>query len=251
MRQSRIGAALAAALVLTGIAGCKTAGTGGSAGKPVVAVDVAPNASTYTIQKIAILGYANTSGKSEATQAARYVDAALAQAGMYNVTRSGGFSQDAERTGAGDKYKKCLTAWEKTRKLDAGDLGPLCEATGFDAVVAWEVSQWKEEKLDVTQEGTSNTTVEMRIEMVAPDGTLLWSGRGMKVARSQSYNPELAVSSTQSGQAIYSESMVPDPPQILPVAQEVVDEIVKTLPDLSGKPGATSPAAMGTNGGTR
>jgi len=89
--------------------------------------------------------------------------------------------------------------------------------------------------------------------MFAPDGTLLWSGRGQKVAKSQPYNPDLAVSATQTGQAVYDEGRVPNPPEILPVAQEVAAEIVKSMPDLShkqdGKPESAAPASSGSDAG--
>jgi hypothetical protein len=236
---------LALAAAMTGAMGCKTAGTGGgSSGVPNVAVTLAPNADAYAIQKVAVLGYANTSGKDKASQAARYVDASLAQANTYQVARAGSFLLDAERSQVADRHKHMLAAWEKARKLDAGDLGPVCEATGFDAVIAWEVSQWKEEKLEVTQEGSSATTVEILMEMYAPDGTLLWSSRGKKVANSIPYNPDLAVSATQTGEAVYDRGMVPEPPPILPVAQELIEEIVKSMPDLRPKPDAKPSPGM-------
>ena len=105
-----------------------------------------------------------------------------------------------------------------------------------------EVGEWDERKIDTYTEGTSKTSVRLRMKMYAADGTLLWAAKSQKVEESQYYNPELYRKATQTGQVVYDETKVPSPPPIQPVAIELAGEVVDTLPDVS-------PAEADSSGG--
>lgn len=226
------GFCLVAAGLLTG---CNTATSGSGAGnRPLVAEELAPNADSYSLQKVAILDAANPTGKKEARQGERFMYAALAQSEKYFFTKSSSFARDAGRSGVEAEYDRLIEAWEKRRTLNKADVISVCEKAGYDAILTYEISRWDEEKVDQHQEGTSTSTVGYRIDLFASDGTRLWSGKSSKVEHSLPYNPDMHVKSTQSGEAVFDEGAIPLPPPIEPVAQTLATEIVSKLPVFGG-----------------
>jgi|GEM_PF-3439237 len=231
------------------VTGCQPSGKGAVGKRPLVAVDLAPNSGDYTINKVGILTYRNGTDNEKAREMTRFVIAALVRSGKYQFTKSGSLERDARRSDAAGEFDRLVDVWEHRRTLNKADVASLCKKTGYDALIVYEITEWAQEKLDVTQEGTSNTTVGLRMELWADDGTRIWNASGMKVERSPSYNPEINVRSTQNGQAVRNEGLVPDPPLIEPVAQEVADDVVKTLPQLNDKPAAAPAAAPAASDG--
>jgi len=235
---------LAAAVPL---AGCQKKTTGGAAGDlPVVTTDVDPIFEEYDIQTVGVLNIANTSNNRDAVDLKKMMEIALLQSGKYKFDKSDRFAKDAARLGVEAGHKRLQHSWEQALTLDDINLKAVCEATGVDAVLAYEVSQWDEQKVDMYQEGTSKTSVRLRIVIFAADGTLLWSKKRQMVKESNYYNPDLYTRSTQSGEAIYDESKVPPAPPIKPVAQELVTEMVDTIPKVSP---AEEPAEEPVEGG--
>lgn len=221
------------------LAGCQSASS--PAGKrPLVATELAANLAGYSVKKVAMLEMVNSSGEAKALQIVPFVYAALQEAGLVQFAKPDAYVRDAERSGVGAELKKAQTVWDKTRALTRADVEPLLTATGHDALLAYEVTHWQEDKVGLTQEGTSKTQVGLKMAMYAPDGTLLWKGSSLKLAESVPYNPSLNVKATEQGEAIYDESRVPLPPPILPVAQVLASEVVATMPAI---PPAAAPGS--------
>ena len=210
--------------------GCQ-ASSGGAGEGAKVRVDVAPNLSDYDVHKVAILGFVNLTGDPKADRLADDVTRALFQSGKYQFTTAGNFAADAKRVGEQSDYDRCMETWRKRRVMDGEKLTRLLEATGQDALLAIEINKWSEEKIGPNQEGTSNTSVGLKLKLFAPDGTVLWSASQLKVKKSPPYFPDFNTRATIGGEArTTSAGAVPDPPPIEKVAVETANEVVEQLP---------------------
>lgn len=219
------------------VAGCQ-ASTGGGSAK--VKVDLAPNVQDYEVRQVAVLSFANTAGNPDADVMYNYILQAMGANTKYVISTVEMFESEVKRAGVQEDYERVVESWRKRRLIDEAPLGKLLDATGNDALLCMAVTKWERLKLEPTQEGTSNTTVGLTLEMYAPDATLLWAASHTKIAKSAPYNPEFNLRSTMSGETrTTSTSSVPDPPLIDKVAIEAANEAVATMPDLSG---ATAPA---------
>ena len=218
-------------------AGCQKQSAGSKAGdRPLVNTEITADLDAYTINKVGILEMANTSSakNEEVAPMENIVLGALQQTGKYVFLSEGAFSRDAGRGGAQEWMDKLNRGWVGSLTVDPPDVAKVAAATGVDAVLCYELAKWRREKVDVYDEGTSKTTVQLRMRLYAADGTLLWSAGSQKVKESPYYNAELYVKSTQSGQAVYDESKVPDAPPIEPVAIELAAEVAAQLPKAGG-----------------
>ena len=215
-------------------AGCRGANRGSEAAR--VATDVAANIDDYHIESIAILGYSNTTGVKEANEMADFVTAALLQSGKYRFDIAEDFERHLNVLDMGDDHARIMSTWLKKQKVDEAVIQRVLKATGHDAILAMEITKWQEVKLQATQEGTSDTSVGIRLNLYAADGTLLWKASDLKTAHSVEYLPAFNIKATQSGQArTTSEHAVPDPPPIKKVAIEVAQNIVAQMPDIKRK----------------
>jgi hypothetical protein len=220
------------------VAGCQ-ASTGGGSAK--VKVDLAPNVQDYQVQQVAVLAFANTAGNPDADVMYNYILQAMGANTKYVISTVEMFESEVKRAGVQEDYDRVVDSWRKRRLIDEIPLGKVLDATGNDGLLCMAVTKWERLKLEPTQEGTSNTTVGLSVELYAPDATLLWAANHTKIAKSPPYNPEFNVRSTMSGESrTTSASSVPDPPLIEKVAMEAANEAVATMPNLTS---ASAPAA--------
>lgn len=223
---------LAAILVaFIALPGCQSATGQSESGQ--VATELAANLADYNINNVAILGFVNTTGDSQADEMATTMVQALYKTGKYHFATAEEFANDVKRAGMESDYSRMVEAWEKKRTVDEEILKKVLERTGYDAVIGMEITKWEEVKLQPNQEGTSDTSVGIRVAMYAADGTLLWSASRLRTDHSVSYLPSYNTRATTAGEAITtSKAAVPDPPQIEKVAVEVADEVAATLPTI-------------------
>lgn len=216
------------------VAGCQ-ASTGGGSGGAKVKVDLAPNAQDYQVQQVAVLTFMNTSGNPDADVMYNYILQAMGSTTKYVISTVEMFEAEVRQAGVQEDYARVVESWRKRRLIDAIPLGKVLDATGNDAALCMDITKWERLKLESTQEGTSNTTVGLTVEMYAPDATLLWAAHHTKIAKSAPYNPEFNLRSTMSGETrTTSSSSVPDPPLIEKTAMEAANEAVATMPNLTG-----------------
>jgi hypothetical protein len=222
---------VAAALTAFALAGAVDA----FAGSKVKTV-VAPNLADYPVRKIAVLGLANTTGVNAAEQMGVYVVQALSATERSYFAPAQRFALDAKRTGLEAEYSRMLSTWQKKRTVDEEVVAQVLRATGYDAVLGIEVSEWKQNQLEATQEGTSDTMIGALVRLYAADGTLLWSATERRTEHSQPYLPSFNLKPTASGETrTTSASAVPQPPPYEEVAQDVARALAGTLPSLEGK----------------
>lgn len=219
--------------MLVAFGGCKASQGGGQGG--ALKTEMAANLKDYDIQRVAILGFANTSGDREAEEMAGYVSQALFETGKYYFATMSEFEHDANRADKQSDHERLQRTWQKKRTVDEEVVSRVLEATNYDAMVCMEFTKWEEIKLDPTQEGTSDTSVGLEVSLFARDGTLLWWASDLKTEESVPYLPSFNTRSTGSGEAATtSAAAVPDPPRIETVAMGVAREVVATLPDIKG-----------------
>jgi hypothetical protein len=194
-----------------------------------VKVQLAANLAKYNVQQVAILGLANTSSETEASQMATMLIRALNATGKYHFASAEQFATDAKRTGVGAEYERVRNTWLKKRVMEPEVVKRLLTATKFDAVVGMEVSRWEKKTVDPLEEGTSDTSVGVLVRMVAQDGTILWSASETKTVQSEPYLPSFNLRSTEGGEAVAT-GAVPQPPDIKKVATDLANEVVATMP---------------------
>lgn len=223
------------------LAGCQ-ASQGGGGGK--VATQLAANLDDFDIHRVAILGFANNAGDPEANEMGDTMIRAIYATETYQFINSSTFAMDAKRVGVEDAYDRMMSTWMKKHTVDRLVAEKVLGATGYDAVIGIEITKWEEVKLEPTQEGTSDTSVGVRVNMFAADGTLLWSASDLRTEHSTTYLPRYNISATQSGESRTTNlSAVPDPPEIRKVAMKVAQAVAATLPVIKAgtdKPAGTS-----------
>lgn len=201
-----------------------------------VKVQLAPNLADYNVERVAILGLANTSGDDHADEMAVHLIHAITMTRKYQLTTSDQFALDAKRTGVEAEHARMLSTWLKKRKSDELVVKKVLNATGYDAVIAMEVNKWEEKTIDPMTEGTSDTSVGVFLQMIAPDGVVLWSAKETLIEHSQPYLPQFNTRGTESGQTVNTaRGAVPEPPEIKGVAKELAGIVVGTLPDVKKK----------------
>ncbi len=229
----RTGLLVTILIAMSALAGCQASSGGGANNK--VTTELAPNIEEYTVRKVGILGYTNLTGDKDAEQLVGYVTRALYDTGKYQFFGLDEVERSVARRGLEDDYDRCLETWKKVRTLDPDRLQRLLKALEYDAVVGIEIDKWSEVQIDPSQEGTSDTTVGLKVEMFAPDGTVLWSASQQKIAKSAPYYPSFNTRATAAGEArTTSTGAVPDAPPIEKVAIDAANEVAATLPDIGG-----------------
>jgi hypothetical protein len=214
-----------------------------------VKTTVAPNLGDYALRKVAVLGFANTTGVEAADQLAVYVVQALVETERSYFAPADRFALEAKQAGVQAEHARMLSTWAKKRTVDEEVLGKVLAATGYDGLLGIEVSEWKQNKLEPTQEGTSDTIVGALVRLYAADGTLLWSATERRTERSQPYLPSFNLRPTASGETrTTSAGAVPSPPPYEKVAVGLARGLAATLPSLEGKKKEEPKPATGNPG---
>lgn len=158
---------------------------------------------------------------------------------LYHFISSADFLNDATRVNMAEDHARLVRTWQKKRTIDENVVERLLDATGYDALIAADVSKWEEVKLQPDQEGTSDTTVGVGVKMYAKDGTLLWKASELQTEESITYLPSFNTRATEGGRAITtSQGAVPEPPPIHQVAKKVAEDLAKEMPAVKGGGGS-------------
>jgi len=216
-------------------AGCK-ASSGGGSNAARVALEIAPNIDDYHVENVAVLTLTNNTGDKEADEMSTYMTQALYETGIYHFVTAQSFARDAKRSGVEAEHARMVSTWRKKRTADGLIVRTVLAATGYDAVVAYEVTKWEEVELQPDQEGTADTSVGIVVKMYGADGELLWGASDLVTKESIEYLPSYNTRSTVSGEArTTSSGAIPDPPPIEGVAAELARNVASTMPTIKGK----------------
>jgi hypothetical protein len=212
--------------------GCKA--SGGTKGAGGVRTEIDPGASEHAVTWVGILTVANGTQDEGALEIARHVATALAERGYPRFSTLEGFAAEAGRVGRTAEYEMLVKQFRKKAILDPAPLRRLLEGTGHDGILGIEVTDWEERPVDPSIEGTSDTSVGLRLVLYAADGTRLWSGHKLLVEHSMPWDPSAWLATRESpegAQTVRTEKVPPAPP-IANVALEVSRSVVSAIPDL-------------------
>jgi hypothetical protein len=96
----------------------------------------------------------------------------------------------AAAAGAGDVFDRLVKVWHDERVADKFLVESLCTKMGVDGLLFGELSDWKREKVGVTEEGSSFTQVEMRLVILSgKTGMIVWEAQKMIRQDTQLYTP--------------------------------------------------------------
>ncbi|MBD3161001.1 MAG: hypothetical protein GF346_02460 [Candidatus Eisenbacteria bacterium] len=229
-------------LALLLLAGCKASTTGGSGPD---AMYLSPD---YQEMKLTSLAYLGTASVGTDPAAVRTMDRLLrsyltgGQERFLIVGESTIRSRAADQ-GATEDLDRIIRTWKDRLDVDQLALQSFGERVGIDGFLFADLTNWREERVDWTDEGNSFTEVGLALSIYdARTGEIAWKGQKMVREESRHYRH-----SRGGGSGVYSEGVterteradkiVPPPPPAEEVAEKAIQELIKGLPE---KPGAES-----------
>lgn len=229
-RRLLVGLILLIALPL-GLAGCKT-GAGGA--RPAHAY-VVPEWNDLGIETLAFLGVGSSVGEETVRQTAELLlEEKLLSAQDRFVILS---LTEARSRGDGDEADKLVRAWRDARTVDVLLVQRYCRAAAVDGILLGDLSEWKQERVDWTSEGSSSTQVNLRLSIYSgKTGLLAWDATKMARKESMTYQPSASGTAGYTGAtgAPRSEragAMTPDPPPADEVALEAIASLMAAFPE--------------------
>jgi hypothetical protein len=200
--------------------------------KQKVAVTVDPSFKEKKISRIAVLQVITPSGVDDRVyEMEDPILAAIQEQGEFDILFPTDFKAAAERGGAAESWTAIDRVWHSRREIEGPQLQKVQQATSIDALVGVEVTHFEQHRLDFSTEGTSTTTVGLKVWMFdARDKKLLWQASQVYVAESPPYNPSNSVASDASGVTRQVGKNVPEPPEYDDTYDKVIQNVIGTYP---------------------
>lgn len=224
--------------------GCALLALGGGCNKKVAEnrateVYVAPDWNSQGVTTLAYCGLGSAAGDETArADAERLIEAELrgSQERFVILTLKNADARAAEK-GKSDLLKRVRQVWRDDRLVDQFLAKELCQTLGVDGLIFGDLGDWTEQRIDVSQEGTSWTRTEIGIYVYSADtGLLVWGAQRAIRKDSVPYSPT-AVPGNAAERADRAErrseraeSVTPDPPEVEAVAHELMLELVALFP---------------------
>ena len=142
----------------------------------------------------------------------------------------------AAAAGAGDVFDRLVKAWHDQRMADKFLVENLCKKMGVDGLLFGELSDWKSEKIGLTEEGSSYTQVAMRLVILSgKTGMSVWEAQKMIRRDTQVYTPGSGdtgptTDNEASARARRSGGLAPEPPRPEDVVVDVLASIMAAFP---------------------
>jgi hypothetical protein len=147
----------------------------------------------------------------------------------------------AAAAGAGETFDRLVKAWRDERMADKFLVEQLCEKMGVDGLLFGELIDWKREKVDFTQEGSSYTQVALRLVIMSgKTGMSVWEAEKMVRQDTQVYTPGSSGSGVTTDESGISRSqrtrgVTPEPARREDVIVDVLASIMAAFPPRSTK----------------
>ena len=226
--------------LVTLVPGCKT---GGSGVRPAIAV-VSPDWPTLNVRTLAYLGVGSSVGDEPARiSAEELVEQALvgSQSRLTVLTYAQAYSK-ASAGGAGETFDRAMRSWRDRRLIDQFAVQELCRQIGVDGLILGDLSDWKRERLDFTEQGSSFTQIALKLSIFSGQtGLEAWNAYQMKRRDSAEYTPGISGSGTYTDEGGVSRtqrasSVTPEPPRAEHVLAEVLESIFASFPPRGATP---------------
>jgi hypothetical protein len=244
-RSFRFGATalLAVGLLLAGglsLSGCKTSAVGA---RPAISY-TSPEWDGLNIKTLAYVGVGSATGdETDRFSAQEMTEQYLLGAQERFVIL--GYTQSQERAAAnkaGDLFDRAVKGWHDQRILDQFVVQQLCQTLGVDGLILGDLSDWKREKVDFTEQGSSYTQIDLGLSIFsAKTGAEVWSASKKVRKDTAEYTPG------SGGSGVYTDasgisraqragSMTPEPPRPEEVMEEVMTSLIEAFPPLPAQP---------------
>lgn len=233
-----IGLALVSLVPL--VSGCKT---GGSGVRPAIAV-VSPDWPALNVRTLAYLGVGSSVGDETARVSAEELveQALVGSQGRFTVLTYSQASSKASAGGAGETFDRAIRSWRDRRLIDQFAVQELCRQIGVDGLILGDLSDWKRERLALTDQGSSYTQIALKLAIYSgKTGLEAWNAYQMKRRDAAEYAAGYAGASTytdETGRAVNqsASTVIPEPPRAEHVLAEVLESIFASFPPRGATP---------------
>jgi hypothetical protein len=223
----------AAAISVFGFS-CRTAGTGV---RPATAI-VVPEWDALNIQSLGLVTVGSSAGEEFNRQTAESIleEQLSSSQDRFVVLGVQAVRNRAASAGAGELFDRVAKTWRDQRMTDKFLVQELCQKAGVDGIILGDLIDWKREKVDFTQEGTSYTLISMRLVIISgKTGLQAWEARKTIRRDTLVYTPGgggSGITTDDSGisRAQRSGSMTPDPPRPEEVLTDVLASVFAAFP---------------------
>jgi hypothetical protein len=218
--------------VLPGLA-CRATGPGV---RPATAM-ISPEWDSLNIQSLGFVTVGSSVGEEVARQTAEVVveEQLASSQDRFVVLGVQTARGRAVAAGAGDAFDRLVKAWHDQRMADKFVVEDLCKKMGVDGLLFGDLTDWKREKVEFTQEGSSYTQVALRLVIISgKTGLPVWEAEKMIRRDTAVYVPGgggSGVTTDDSGVSRAQRSTItPDPPRPEGVLVDVLSSITAAFP---------------------
>lgn len=225
---------MAAFAVAASLGGCKTAATGA---KPAVSYTV-PDWESLNIRTLAFLGVGSSVGDENARVTAEESAEQFLLGGQERFVILGvNASQErAAAAGASDLFDRVVRGWRDRRIIDQFVAQELCGKLTVDGLLLGDLSDWRRERVEFTEQGSSYTQIALGLVIVsAKTGLEAWNGEKTVRSESAAYTPATGGSGVHTDESGISRaqragSMTPEPPRPEVVMEAVMASLMAAFP---------------------
>jgi len=223
----------AALLCIPALTGCKT----GTGVRPALSA-TSPDWESLNVRTLAYLGFGSSVGDEPArVSAEELVEQALtgSQTRFTVLTHAQAYSK-ASAGGSGETFERAVSTWRDRRLIDQFAVQELCRVIAVDGIILGDLSDWKRERLELTDQGSSYTQIAMKLSIYSgKTGLEAWNAYQMKRRDAAEYTAGFAGASTytdETGRAVSqsTSSVVPEPPRPEQVVAEILESIFAAFP---------------------
>ncbi len=210
--------------------------------RPANAV-VSPEWDSLNIQSLSLVTVGSSVGDEVARQTVEYiVEEQFASSQDRFVILGVQTSRDrASAAGAAEVFDRVAKTWRDARMADKFLVEGLCQKLGVDGLVFGELIDWKREKIDFTQEGTSYTQVALRLAIFSgKTGMSVWEAQKMIRRDTQEYTPGgdgtgVTTDDTGISRAQRTSGLTPEPERREEVVVDVLASLMAAFPPRPAK----------------
>jgi hypothetical protein len=235
-----VGSLVGVVLLAGGLCGCKTAATGA---QPAIAY-MAPEWESLNIKTLAFLGVGSSAGDEDARIAAEDLaeQFLLSSQDRFVILGLNTSQERAAAAGAADLFGRAVKGWHDQRIMDQFVAQELCRKLAVDGLLLGDLTDWRRERVEFTEQGSSYTQIALGLSIVsAKTGLEVWSAEKMIRRDSAAYAPASGGSGVYTDESGISRaqragSMTPEPPRPEEVMEAVMGSLVAAFPPAPPSP---------------
>jgi hypothetical protein len=207
--------------------------------RPATAIILSPEWDSLNIQSLGFVTVGSSVGDEVARQMAESIAEGQLSSNQERFVVLGVQTARgrAAAAGAGDVFDRLVKAWRDERMADKFLVEDLCKKMDVDGLLFGELNDWKREKVDTREEGSSYAQVAMRLVILSgKTGMSVWEAQKTIRQDTQVYTPDSGGGGVSTDLAGYSaraersSALAPEPPRPEDVAVDVLASIMAAFP---------------------